>query len=92
MSGGAYCFAMEIEKHQIPTTYSTPFAGYPQWVPAAPGAGWLARHGMYRWHIPDPIFFEKALRVTVQALGWWPDGTYQPLCDAVSSVAWWYQA
>ena len=28
------------------------------------------RFGMYRWHIMDPIRFERDLRVTIQALGW----------------------
>ena len=28
------------------------------------------RFGMYRWHITDPVRFEKDLRVTIQALGW----------------------
>lgn len=28
------------------------------------------RHAMYRWHIMDPIRFEKDLKVTIQALGW----------------------
>jgi hypothetical protein len=25
---------------------------------------------LYRFHIPDPVFFQKDLRVTMQALGW----------------------
>ena len=28
------------------------------------------RFGLYRWHIMDPVRFEKDLRVTIQALGW----------------------
>ena len=27
----------------------------------------------------------------IQALGWWPNGTYQPLADDIASVAYWYQ-
>jgi hypothetical protein len=46
---------------------------------------------LYRWHITDPIRFDKNLRVTIQALGWKPDGTYMQLEDSVSSVAFWYQ-
>ncbi len=69
--------------------YSTPFLGLP-----------LVRHvdnevpkfGLYRWHVMDPIRFERDLRVTIQALGWWPDGKYQPLADDVASTAYWYQA
>jgi hypothetical protein len=39
----------------------------------------------------DPIFFDEDLRVTIQALGWWPNGKYQPLADDIASVACWYQ-
>jgi alpha-glucosidase len=90
-----------------PTTYSTLYLGYPQAVyGGAPGPGiatpWadptrrrgpmIPSHGLYRWHIPDPIRFQKDLKVTVQALGWWPTGKYQPLTDDIASVAFWYQA
>jgi hypothetical protein len=50
------------------------------------------RFGMYRWHIPDPIRFEKDLRVTIQALGWRSKGRYLPLQDDIASTAFWYQA
>jgi Protein of unknown function (DUF2961) len=42
--------------------------------------------------VPDPIRFKKNLRVTIQALGWWPNGKYQPLTDDIASVGYWYQA
>ena len=32
------------------------------------------------------------MRVTVQALGWWPNGKFEPLTDDIASVAYWYQA
>ena len=47
--------------------------------------------GQYRWHITDPIRFEKDLRITVQSLGWGKKG-YQPLEDDLASVAYWYQS
>jgi len=46
---------------------------------------------LYRWHIMDPICFRKDFRATIQALGWWPNGRYQPLADDIASVAYWYQ-
>ena len=50
---------------------------------------------MYRWHIMDPICFEKELRVNVQALGPVGDisdsGIYSKRRDIYSSVAYWYQ-
>ena len=45
---------------------------------------------MYRWHITDPIYFKKDLRVTIQALGWRSGKRYLPLQDDISSVAYWY--
>jgi hypothetical protein len=58
------------------------------------------RYGEYRWHILDPVRFSSALKVTIQNLGWKGasltrivgDGTYLPLHDELSSVAYWYQA
>jgi len=49
------------------------------------------RYGLYRWHISDPVRFEKELKVTIQALGWQSEGRYLPLEDDIASVAYWYQ-
>lgn len=49
------------------------------------------RFGMYRWPIPDPIRFERDLRVAIQALGWRKGPRYLPLQDDIASVAFWYQ-
>jgi hypothetical protein len=78
--GGAWCFGGE--------TYSTAFLGYPLYR-KEPGE--VPRHALYRWHVLDPIRFQRDLRVTIQALGWWPDGKFQPLTDDIASVAYWYQ-
>ena len=50
------------------------------------------RFGLYRWHIADPVRFDKDLKVTIQALGWQSGGRYLPLEDTISSVAYWYQS
>ncbi len=47
---------------------------------------------LYRWHIQDPICYDRELRVTIQALGWGKDGKYLKLSDDIASVAYWYQA
>jgi hypothetical protein len=39
----------------------------------------------------DPIRFDEDLKVTIQELGWWPNGRFQPLTDDISSVGYWYQ-
>ena len=77
--GGAWCFG---------ETFSAPFCGYPLWRKEE---GEVPRHGLYRWHICDPVRFRKSIKVTVQALGWYPDGTFQPLTDDIATVAYWYQ-
>jgi hypothetical protein len=46
---------------------------------------------LYRWHIADPVRFEKDLKVTIQALGWQTGGRYLPLKDDIASVGYWYQ-
>ena len=70
-------------------TFSTAFLGYPLWR-REPGE--VPKHCLYRWHVMDPIRFEKNLRVTIQALGWRPNGKYLPLEDDLASVGYWYQA
>ena len=42
--------------------------------------------------MPDPIRFKQDLKVTVQALGWWQDHTFEPLTDDIASVGYWYQS
>ncbi|UCH34874.1 MAG: DUF2961 domain-containing protein, partial [Armatimonadota bacterium] len=70
-------------------TFNGPFLGYPLWQRNAPD---VPKHGLYRWHIMDPIRFRRDLKVTIQALGWWPNAKFQPLEDDIASLAYWYQA
>ena len=70
-------------------TFSTPFLGYPLWQ-REPGR--VPKHSLYRWHIMDPIRFDQDLKVTMQELGWWPNGEFQPLTDDIASVGYWYQS
>jgi hypothetical protein len=82
--GGAWCFG---------DTFTAPFLGYPQ-GPRLPDDDGKpgGRHGLYRFHVMDPIRFSTDLRVTMQALGWRSEGRFLPLQDDISSVAYWYQA
>jgi hypothetical protein len=91
--GGAWGFIMDWPANLRPTTYTTAFLGYPQAVydPVNKVGPRIPSHALYRWHVPDPIRFKKNLRVTVQALGWYPTGKYQPLTDDLATVAYWYQ-
>ncbi|MEK8174159.1 DUF2961 domain-containing protein [Streptomyces sp. M19] len=47
-------------------------------------------HGLYRWHLPDPVYFGEDLRVTLQQIGQVGTGLFER-SDDVSSVAYWYQ-
>lgn len=77
--GGAWGFG---------STFSAPFSGYPFFQKEA---GQVPKHSLYRWHVTDPIRFNRDLKVTIQTLGWWPNGKFQPLTDDIASVAYWYQ-
>ena len=73
------------------TEYSGPYVGLHQVIRGDGHYQVMQRFGMYRWHINDPIRFEKDLKVTIQALGWRSDGRYLPLQDDIASVVFWYQ-
>ncbi len=92
--GGAYGWLVDGDY----ATYSTPFLGMSQVIRPDGALGSQHRHALYRFHVMDPIRFERDLRVTIQALGWHPDKdydgggpAYQPLQDDISSTCFWYQ-
>lgn len=96
--GGAWAFQDRLDRDSEPTvhTFSTPYFGYPQretadrtrrspYATAMPPA-----HGMYRWHLPDPVRFDHDLRVTLQQIG--HDGTdLFERSDDICTTAYWYQ-
>ncbi len=87
---GSYGFEDPKTKQYV--EFTTPYTGMPQVIrPDGLGANSQQRFGLYRWHIMDPVRFEKDLRVTMQALGWRSGGRYLPLQDDIASVAFWYQ-
>jgi len=87
---GSYNFENQTtHKYQV---FSTPYSGL-TYVSAPDGLYQSQqRFNLYRWHITDPIRFDKDLKVTIQALGWRSGGRYLPLQDDIASVAYWYQA
>lgn len=85
--GGAWCFIMDGQY----ASYSYPYLGLPQILK---GDGFMASNqqfGLYRWHVQDPIRFERDLKVTIQALGWRSGGQFLPLQDDIATTAFWYQ-
>jgi hypothetical protein len=89
-----FCGSYNFENQQTKQyqEFTTPYAGLPQVIRPDGVYQSQQRFGMYRWHIADPIRFEKDLRVTMQALGWRSGGRYLPLQDDIASVAYWYQS
>lgn len=76
---------------------STPYFGTPHFD------GWGlvgGRTSAYRWHVNDPIVFQKGIRITLEHFGWIsPDEnpenrsmSWNEREDDFSSVAFWYQA
>jgi len=59
-----------------------PFYGYGR---VNNDVGWLGRTHVYRFHITDPIYFDKSIRVTIE------HGHNNCLTLDLSSVAYWYQ-
>lgn len=73
------------------TEFSGPYTGLPQVIRGDGHYQNAQRFGLYRWHITDPIRFEKSLKVTIQDLGWHHDGRYMPLQDDIATTVFWYQ-
>ncbi|MFD2618640.1 glycoside hydrolase family 172 protein [Terrilactibacillus laevilacticus] len=94
--GGAWGFITKDGDKAVENTYSTPFLGYPfysnaedkysdQFMGDCP-----PMRSLYRWHIMDPIRFDRDLKVTVQQIGVCNRGLFERQ-DDVASVAYWYQ-
>jgi hypothetical protein len=62
--------------------YQHPYFGYGR-VPS--GTGWLGRTHVYRFHVSDPVYFDKSLRFSIE------HGHNDNLTLDLSSVAYWYQ-
>ncbi|MDH4089265.1 MAG: DUF2961 domain-containing protein [Cyclobacteriaceae bacterium] len=86
---GSYNF--ENKKTRQYQEFSTAYAGLHQVI--RPDGVYVSqqRFGLYRWHIVDPIRFEKDLRITIQDLGWRHGGQYLPQQSDISAVVYWYQ-
>ena len=60
--------------------YSTPYHGL-----TLGGENWSGQISYYRFHVEDPVTFEKRIRVTIE------HGHANKRSDDYSSVAFWYQ-
>ena len=48
------------------------------------------RTSLYRWHLPDPVLWQKEARVVVQQIGW-RDGELCETADDWSCATFWYE-
>jgi hypothetical protein len=87
---GSYNFENKTTKQY--QEFSTAYAGLHQVIRPDGLYRSQQRFGMYRWHILDPIRFDKDLKVTIQDLGWRSRGRYLPQKSDISTVSYWYQA
>ena len=87
-----FCGSYNFDRDGQYKEFCTPYAGLHQVI--RPNGSYKAqqRFGLYRWHIKDPIRFEKDLKVTIQDLGWRQGGRYLPQQSDIASVCFWYQA
>jgi len=101
--GGAWCYWEPDPDHpdnkelSRVATYSTPFLGYPFHSQSTthPIAHYametVPSHGLYRWHLPDPISFRTRLKVSIQAIGHDGHRLFER-SDDIASTAYWYQS
>jgi hypothetical protein len=64
------------------TLFNHPYYGYAR---VNDNLGWMGRTHVYRFHISDPIYFDTALRATIE------HGHNNCLTLDLASVAYWYQ-
>jgi hypothetical protein len=86
-----FCGSYGFEVKGSYQDFSSPYTGFHSFPPDAFMNSQM-RFGMYRWHITDPVRFDKDLKVTIHDLGWMSGGRYLPLQDDIASVAFWYQS
>ena len=88
-----------------PATFCTPYLGFPYHSnvdhsrehfstgkpnsPHAFGNDGLPQNALYRWHLVDPIEFEKDIQVSLQQIGNDDVGLFER-SDDLSSVSYWY--
>lgn len=73
------------------TEFCTPYSGLHQVIRGDGHYNIMQRFGLYRWHIMDPVRFDKDLKITLQDLGWRQSGRYLAQKSDIASVCYWYQ-
>ena len=87
-----FCGSYNFDRNGRFTEFCTPYAGLCQVIRPDGTYRSQERFGLYRWHIMDPVRFEKGLKVTIQDLGWRHDGRYLAQHSDISATVFWYQS
>ncbi|MBQ4280243.1 MAG: DUF2961 domain-containing protein [Rikenellaceae bacterium] len=87
-----FCGSYNFDRGGRYVEFCTAYAGLHQVIRPDGTYNSQTRFGLYRWHILDPIRFEKDLKVDVQDLGWRHDGRYLPQQSDIITTAFWYQS
>ena len=66
--------------------FCTPYYGLTLYPGEKDGRLFAGKHSMYRFHIEDPIHFDKSIKVTIE------HGHNNKLANDYSSTAYWYQS
>lgn len=86
-----FCGSYNFDRDGKYKEFCTPYSGLHQVIRPSGDYKVMMRFGLYRWHIMDPIRFEKELKVTIQDLGWHHGGRYLAQHSDIASTCFWYQ-
>lgn len=86
-----FCGSYNFDRNGKYTEFCTPYAGLCQVIRPDGTYQSQQRFGLYRWHIQDPVRFDKAFKATIQDLGWRHDGRYLKQNSDISATTFWYQ-
>ncbi len=87
-----FCGSYNFDRDGKYTEFCTPYSGLVQVIRPDGAYNSQQRFGLYRWHVMDPVRFEKDLKITIQDLGWHLGGRYLKQQSDIASTCFWYQA
>lgn len=87
-----FCGSYNFDRDGKYKEFCTPYSGLNQVIRPEGDYKVMMRFGLYRWHIMDPVRFEKDLKITIQDLGWHQGGRYLAQRSDISSTCFWYQS
>ena len=86
-----FCGSYNFDRNGRYQEFCTPYAGLCQVIRPDGLYKSQQRFGLYRWHVMDPVRFTKALKLTVQDLGWRAGGRYLKQHSDIAATSFWYQ-